>query len=267
MQGRNSSCYASTSVIVFSEDRLPVVSYATTSVPFNYTSNSLEINPDWELYPVPRRISTRVNLSEPEYYDYNGTCCGNIDLNLINTEEAIGHTAQYSYNAINLADTIAAKEITGITAAYCNGTPITDIQLEYLNDGNLEIEIRNVTLEPTACYDVLILLKTDGEEMMLAIVAGFLITGLLFAGLGILNDTKSIWGNRLRWAAMIMAFLQVVMMAGSIYGIYIGANIGTFLLINMWVTILIGFGLMVFTLFIKTITFMNPGDIENKDKW
>ena len=137
LMGRNSECYASTEVIVLNEANEEVVSYHTSSSVFNITSDELNLKPDWQ-WISNTRLNSVFNLSDPTFEDYNGTGVGNIDLQLHSNfdELDIAH-------ALELFNSIANITVQNLTG---NLTRHIDYEIEFTEEDNIEIELRNVDL-------------------------------------------------------------------------------------------------------------------------
>ncbi|MFA5174257.1 MAG: hypothetical protein WC438_03690 [Candidatus Pacearchaeota archaeon] len=151
LQGRNSQCYASTTVWVLDQNREKIVSYATTSPAFNITSDELNIIPDWE------RISEYVfnsiiNLSDSNFANVNGTGIGNIDLKLHKVSSTIKSSEQYGETEIGLDSFVNTKYIKNITGYNLTGTFTP--YLEILEDGSVEIELRDVDISSNGWYNI-----------------------------------------------------------------------------------------------------------------
>ena len=178
LQSKNSSCYASSLVAVKDELGENLINYKTTTPDFKFVCTDLNLNPDWQ-YLDDGIISTKINLSSSEYSDYSGVLkSGSIDIRLSKAEESIRHQDQYIVNEIDIEKIKEGNNIKNIKASYCNGTEITDLKLEYLNDGNLEIELRNVDTTPTGCYEVSF--NIVGEDKM------YLTVGIIYISVIIL---------------------------------------------------------------------------------
>ena len=115
--------------------------YTTTSSAFNITSTELNLEPDWQWLSATR-LNSVVNLSDSSFNDYNGTGTGNVDLKLHvkSGELDILH-------AIEVFNSIANITITNLTS---NFTRHIDYELEFTDEDNVEIELRNVDLSKTS---------------------------------------------------------------------------------------------------------------------
>lgn len=160
LQGKSSECYASTDVVVIDEDGSRVMSYHTTSPPFNITSDELNLYPDWERIS-DYTFNSIINLSDPQFTDYNGVGTGNIDIKLYSVLSRLDTEKQQEVEGINFDHLIASEYIKNITAS--NGSTLTPY-LEYLEDGSLEIELRDVDISPNGWYNVTLYLNSFGER-------------------------------------------------------------------------------------------------------
>lgn len=137
LEGQTSTCYASTSVDVLDESNNIIISYHTTSPMFNITNTELNLNPDWQ-WRSSTRVNSIVNLSSSGFKDFNGTGTGNIDLKLRSIMDRLD-----IMNAFNLFNSIANVTIMNLSGEM---TEHTDYELEFTDDDNVEIELRNVDL-------------------------------------------------------------------------------------------------------------------------
>lgn len=170
LQGRSSECYASTNVWVVDENKNIIIGYVTTSPVFNISGGELQIDADWE-FKSHSVIGTIVNLSSSIYSYYNGTGIGNIDIRVAKpTMESLKHEDQYDIKSLYIADLIDALNIHNITVN--NGTELqrgVNYQLEYLNDGYLEIEIRDVDISSSGWYNVTLEFDNFPERQTVAL--------------------------------------------------------------------------------------------------
>ena len=81
LQGKTSECYASTEVKVLDETNNEILSYHTTSTMFNLTSDELNLISDWQRINKTH-FNSIINLSAPQYSNFNGTGTGNLDIKL-----------------------------------------------------------------------------------------------------------------------------------------------------------------------------------------
>jgi len=163
LEGRNSQCYATTRVWIVDEKNKEIKGYSTTSPVFNITSDELNIPADWE------RISnytfnTIINLSNTRYSDWNGNGTGNIDVVIDSTKgEAFDPRTTRSIPSISLESLFLSNQIKSITAVNGTGGTITN-GLEYLEDGKIEIELRNVDLSQNGYYNITIVFHNYEER-------------------------------------------------------------------------------------------------------
>lgn len=150
LQGRTNECYASTEVHALDIVGHILATYSTTTSIFNITSTELNLDADWQKIGT-RKLNSIVNLSD--FIDINGTGTGNIDIRLYGTFEQstpnlgldINHGLDIfkGFQIFNLIKTITIYNTTGILTEHI------DWELEFLDDGNVEIELRNVPLTKT----------------------------------------------------------------------------------------------------------------------
>lgn len=139
LQGKSSQCYASTNTWVLNDINNEIVGYTTTSPVFNITSTELNLDPDWQ-WINDRKINSIVNLSD--FKNINGTGTGDIDVRIsdsISEQIAIRNSVEL----FNLIENITIKNTTSTLVEH------EDYELEFLEDGQTEIEIRNVALTKT----------------------------------------------------------------------------------------------------------------------
>lgn len=175
LQGKTSSCYASTTVETLDEQGNILVSYSTTSTMFNFTIEDFNLDADWT-YLDNGKLYSNINLSsdDDDYNEYtSNNTNGNIDIRLYKDQASIRHEDQYIEDEVDLEKILLGKRVANIEASYCNGTEINNVGLEYLNDGNLEIELRGVDLTENGCYNVSFDLIGDGK-MYLSITIIFI---------------------------------------------------------------------------------------------
>lgn len=174
LQGRTSQCFASTYVSVLYEQVNKIMkSYRTDSSIFNITlSDGLQIQPDWQ------RLSTYqwnsiINLSDSSYNDWNGTGIANIDLRVDKVITELLSTSQFILPRIDSNIMYNSKYIKNWTSYYCNGTLIQESGLEINDDGNLELELRNVNItnSPVNCFNITINFN-DFEERQVKSLEG-----------------------------------------------------------------------------------------------
>ncbi len=136
LQGQTSECYASTDVMVLDETHTGIVDYYTISPTFNITSSKLNLETEWQ-WVEDKTMNSILNLSDAIFNDFNGTGTGNIDIRIEfheipNMEEAI-----IVFNSIK---NTTIKNTTGGLIEH------VDFEYEFLEDGFIELELRNVPL-------------------------------------------------------------------------------------------------------------------------
>jgi len=145
LQGRNSECYASTETWIINDVGEELFGYFSTSPVFNISSDSINIQADWERKAgAKNNFTTTINLSAKQYEDWNADGIGNIDIRLskIDTEN-LDHTDQYGSTLVDLSALLETRYIKTASAEYENGTSIP-VYLEWLEDGLVELELRDV---------------------------------------------------------------------------------------------------------------------------
>ena len=136
LMGRNSECYASSDVWALDNLHSEILGYHTISPVFNITSNEINIEPDWQ-WVSDTTLNSIVNLSDSKLNDINGTGMGNLDLRLYMNDVT---SLQTSLEIFNLISNITVKNTTSTLIEH------SDYELEFLEDGYIEIELRDVTL-------------------------------------------------------------------------------------------------------------------------
>lgn len=139
LEGKTSECYASTKVEVLNSMNEPILSYHTTSPIFNITSTELNLDPDWQ-WISDSKINSIVNLSD--FTDINGTGTGEIDIRLTDSINNRIYMKD-SLDIFNIISNISVYNTTNLLTEH------TNYELEFLEDGEIEIEIRNVSLTKT----------------------------------------------------------------------------------------------------------------------
>ena len=263
MQGKVNKCYASSEVWVVNEENKKIKGYFTTSPTFNITILDLGINPDWLISDDKKTVSTIVNLSSDKYNDYQGTFIGNVDLRLdMHTPETTDPYSDSSTDGIIIYDHLLdVQTIKSISVSNCSGESL-EYNLEVTNDGFVEIEVKDVN-QSTGCFEATVTINED-DNMEIALVMTFIIIFLGFIMLGFLNaEIKA------RFFCFAMAFIQLMILYGVIYGKYIGKDISGLLGMNFTILVILGFGIGMITMFIFTIKNLDwtGNDKEEKGKW
>ncbi len=137
LQGRNTEAYCSTEVQILSKDHRVITDYHDISIVFNITSDELNLEPDWQ-WVSDLTLNSIVNLSSSSFNDYNGTGRGNIDLRLDFHPEQLD--LQHMFGLVNLIKNITIRNSSNFLIEHL------DYEFEFLEDGNIELEIRNVSL-------------------------------------------------------------------------------------------------------------------------
>jgi hypothetical protein len=133
LMGRNSQCYASTNVWVLDNSNEELMGYATTSSSFNISSDEINLEADWQ-WIGNTTINSIINLSNFDGIDASGT--GNIDLRL-----NVGDLNIISiFELANILSNITVKNTTTTLTEH------TDYEIEFLEDGFIELEIRDTNL-------------------------------------------------------------------------------------------------------------------------
>ena len=99
------------------------------------------------------------------------------------------------------------------------------------------------------------------EEKMQAITWGFIILIIYYFVVGYF-----ITNRHLKFGAFVFAFLELLMMIFFHFGSYQGGNLLPVLNVNFWVTMLIGFGLLMWKLFEHSVALMAIDKKKNKDQ-
>jgi hypothetical protein len=152
LQGRNSECYASTTTWVLNQNREKIVGYATTSSVFNITSSELNLNPDWQRQSK-YIFNAIINLSAEDYLKYNGSGTGQVDIKIDSVGTYLRSYEQDEYSDYSLDTFYSTRYIKNVTA-YNSSDEIGDYGLEFLDDGSIEIELRDVDISQSGWYNV-----------------------------------------------------------------------------------------------------------------
>jgi hypothetical protein len=134
LMGRESECYASSTAWVLDNSHREILGYSTTSPVFNITSSEINLEADWQ-WTSDTTINSIVNLSNFNKVNASGT--GDIDIRLdfhrfVEIEQI--------FNLANILSNITIKNLTDTLTHH------TDYELEFLEDGFIELEIRDVNL-------------------------------------------------------------------------------------------------------------------------
>lgn len=163
LQGKSSQCYASTVVSVLNPLNEVIQTYRTTSSLFNITLDDLQIQPDWQRQ-TNYQWNSIVNLSESSYNDYNAsTTLSNLDLRLDKVVTAIRSYEQDILPEVEFNNMLLAKYIKSWTVYNKSGALVSAF-LELNEDGNLELEVRDVDISRTGYYNITIILESFEER-------------------------------------------------------------------------------------------------------
>jgi len=163
LQGRSSECYASTSVWVLDNSREKVISYVTSSQKMNITIDDLNIDADWQ-FTSENTFNTIINLSADKYSCFNADGTGNLDIRLDKQYlESIKAEDQYFKYPQRITSFTAINLINNVTVTNSSGD-IIDYVMEVLDDGNIEIEVRDVDITSTGWYNITMVMESFDER-------------------------------------------------------------------------------------------------------
>jgi hypothetical protein len=134
--GRESECYASSEVWILNNNKEEILGYSSTSETFNVSSSELNIEADWAQTST-NKLNSIINLSN--YNDISGQGTGNIDIRINLANNGI-IDLQTAIDTLNMIKNITIKNSTTTLTQH------TNYELETLEDGNLELEIKDVSL-------------------------------------------------------------------------------------------------------------------------
>lgn len=169
LQGKSSQCFASTYVYVRGTDLSIAKEYRTDSPYFNITLDDLNIQPDWQRINN-YEFNAIINLSSQSYSDYNATISpSNLDIRLDKVITEIrsyeqDYLPEVEFNNMLLSRYIKNWSVNNITNNLTNSTG-----LEINEDGNLELEVRNVDITQTGYYNVTIYLHSFEERQVVTL--------------------------------------------------------------------------------------------------
>jgi hypothetical protein len=167
MQGLNSTCYASTDVWILDENGEEIYGYHTTSPPFTVVSTELNLYVDWAKVDQ-YNFNTIIDLNSSDYRDFDGSGIGNIDIRInADKDESLKHYEQYGGALIDFHSLIDADHIDSVVGYDINGTPL-QINIEWLEDGYLELEIQDVDISRSGWYNVSLTLNSFDERTTIA---------------------------------------------------------------------------------------------------
>jgi hypothetical protein len=136
LMGRESECYASSEVWILNNNKEEILGYSSTSETFNVSSSELNIEADWAQTST-NKLNSIINLSN--YNDISGQGTGNIDIRINLANNGI-IDLQTAIDTLNMIKNITIKNSTTTLTQH------TNYELETLEDGNLELEIKDVSL-------------------------------------------------------------------------------------------------------------------------
>jgi len=228
LQARTNTCYASTTVWVLNDKRQKIKSYATTSPVFNITIEDMNVDVDW-LYQGNGQFNTIINLSDSDYDEYRGEGVGNLDIRINRPIESIRAEEQDKLQAIDFNSFSFASKISTVTATDINGNDI-DYNIEHLNDGNVEIELKDVTRNSTGYYDVTVTFDLEEENMSSVAVIGFftlLTLCLFYIPVYFESFTKNKFSNYLiKKSLIVFAMFCLLMTTTMVFSIVDKYNLG-----------------------------------------
>ena len=166
-EGTLSTCYASSNTWIIGEDGNRILDYPTTSPFFYINSTELNLHVDWTQIDN-LTFNSIINLSSDSFNDWNGSNIGNIDIKLISPDETIDHNIIKIIQAVDLNNLLASKYINSISVTNISGDTI-DSYLEFNDDGNLEIELREQYLGKTGWYNLTIVFNNYDERQAIAL--------------------------------------------------------------------------------------------------
>ena len=154
LEGKSSQCVASTNTWVVNEDNEKIKGYSTTSTVFNITSDTINLPVDWAEIGNNKFLAI-INLSSQEYSDWSGVGIGNIDIFLNSLKgESFDPKTTRSLPQIDFSSLLITRQIKEIIV--WNATEQVGSHLEFLEDGHLEIEIRDQDISQSGWYNVTI---------------------------------------------------------------------------------------------------------------
>lgn len=166
-EGTFSTCYASTNVWIIGEDGNKLLVYPTTSNMFYINSTELNLKVDWA-QTSNLTFNSIINMSSEDFQDWNGTNTGNIDIRLISPDETLDPDLRKVIQAVDLNNFLTSEYINSITVTNLSGDNVTPY-LEFTDDGNLEIKLRDQYLGKTGWYNVTIVFNNYDERQAVAL--------------------------------------------------------------------------------------------------
>ena len=152
LEGRSNECYATTTTWVMSANNEKIKGYTTTSPVFNITSDTINLPADWKEIAENKFLAI-INLSASDYDDWNGIGTGTIDIFLNSLRgESFDPRKTRSLPQIDFSSFLVIRQIKEIVV--WNSTNSISFNLEFLEDGHLEIEIPNQDISPNGWYNI-----------------------------------------------------------------------------------------------------------------
>ena len=152
LEGKSSECYATTTTWIVNEDNKNIKRYPSTSAAFNITSDTINLPTNWAEIATNKFLAV-INLSDSTYADWNGTGIGKIDIFLNSLKgESFDPKTTRSLPQISFSSFLEIRQIKEIIV--WNATQQISYNLEFLEDGHLEIEIPNQDISPSGWYNI-----------------------------------------------------------------------------------------------------------------
>lgn len=166
-EGNNNTCYASSNVWVIGENGERILGYPTTSPLFYINSTELNLKVDWA-QTSNLTFNSIINLSADSFSSWNGSNYGNIDIQLISSDEINDPDLRQIINGVDLNNFLISKYIKSVTVTNLTGD-IVPSYLEFNDDGNLEIELRNQNLNQSGWYNLTVVFNDYEERTAVAL--------------------------------------------------------------------------------------------------
>jgi len=253
------NCYSATSVTVLDKNKNPIYTYDTTSGLF--TINVTEINPfvRWkELNSNTFTATVNIDDYDVDFKDID------VRLNDRLTDQGTpgsrlrSYTVTYSNGSTIPYDTEIQVVDTAITDNLIN-----TLNIEKFSE--LTVTILNVNTSLDEEFKVTVIVDKVGANDMTAIMIGTIILAIFFIGMGIINNSSLRLGVYLRYGSMVIGYLQLLIIAGLSYAYSIGYEVSGLMRVNLWVVGLIGFGLFMLTLYLKSVELLRQDNYANKE--
>jgi len=140
LMGRDSECYASTDVWVLNDLYEEILGYHTTSSVFNISSDEINLEPDWQ-WVKNKALNSIINLSSSKFIDIDAKGIGNVDVRLDFHPYELD--IKHIFDMVNAIKNITIKNTTSTLVEHI------DYELEFLEDGYVELELRDVNYTKT----------------------------------------------------------------------------------------------------------------------